>query len=130
MKKDFKTWGEQKESIDCQVGESNLYFKEGDIWWSRLGANIGYEQDGKGGLFSRPIIVLKKFNQYIFWAIPLSTKHKSNPYYVECISQEGEKRTAIISQIRLMSVKRLINKIGFTEEFSFKVIRKAVKDLL
>ncbi len=130
MKKDFKVWGQQKEVIDHQISESSLYFKEGDIWWSRLGANIGFEQDGKGESFSRPILILKKFNQFIFWAIPLSTKCKNNPYYIECISQEGEKRTAIISQIRLMSVKRLTDKIGVTESVSFKIIRKAVKDLL
>lgn len=95
-----------------------------------MGANIGFEQDGKGESFSRPILVLKKFNPFIFWAIPLSTKFKNNPYYMECTSQKGEKRMAIISQIRLMSVKRLTDKIGVIEEVSFKTIRKAVKDLL
>lgn len=130
MKKDFKTWSEQKEVIDCQIKRSDIYFREGEIWWSRLGANIGFEQDGKGESFSRPVLILKKFNPFIFWTIPLSTKFKNNPYYVECVSQKGEKRTAIISQIRLMSVKRLTDKIGIVEELSFKTIRKAVKDLL
>ena len=130
MKKDFKTWSEQKEVIDYQIKNNEIYFREGDIWWSRLGANIGFEQDGKGESFSRPILILKKFNPFIFWAIPLSTKFKNNPYYVGCVSQKGEKRMAIISQIRLMSVKRLTDKIGVVKEVSFKTIRKAVKDLL
>jgi len=31
-----------------------------------LGKNIGYEQDGNGSGFSRPVLVVKKFNNQMF----------------------------------------------------------------
>ncbi|MBI5005410.1 MAG: type II toxin-antitoxin system PemK/MazF family toxin, partial [Candidatus Lloydbacteria bacterium] len=37
---------------------------------------------------------------------------------------------AIISQIRLVDTKRLINKIGFIDKDLFDKIRKTVKDML
>ena len=33
---------------------------EGEIWWVRLGVNVGYEIDGKSSDFSRPVIIIKK----------------------------------------------------------------------
>jgi mRNA interferase MazF len=91
---------------------------------------VGDEQDGKGESFSRPILILKKFNQYVFWAIPLSSKLKKNKYYIPCKGSDGETRAAIISQLRLVSAKRLTNKIGFAEKNSIGEIKKAIKNLL
>ena len=34
-----------------------LYFRDGEIWWARLGVNIGYEMDGKNSNFARPVTV-------------------------------------------------------------------------
>ncbi len=128
QRKDFDNWNEDKKII--QAEKEAIFFKENDVWWCKLGLNIGDEQDGKGQNFSRPILILKKFNQYVFWAIPLSTKLKNNKYYIPCQSSDGEKRAAIISQMRLVSVKRLTDKIGFAEESSVIEIKKAIKDLL
>jgi len=54
--------------------------REGEIWWVRLGKNIGYETYGKSREFTRPVIILKKYNQYSFLALPLTTAPKPNPY--------------------------------------------------
>ena len=56
-----------------------VYFHEGDIWWVRLGVNVGFEIDGKHKQFARPVIVLKKYNQYSFLALPLSTGTARQP---------------------------------------------------
>ena len=40
------------------------------------GKNIGFEQNGKGSNFVRPILVLRKFNSSIFWGLPLTTIKK------------------------------------------------------
>ncbi len=125
---EFDAWNIQKKHI--QTEKAPLYFKESEIWWCRLGLNVGDEQDGKGENFSRPILVLRKFNPYVFWAIPLSTKIKNNKYYVPCVGTDGMTRAAIISQIRLVSVKRLTDKIGFADENSVLQIKKAIKVLL
>jgi mRNA interferase MazF len=55
-------------------------FEEGQIWWCYLGENIGHEENGKGDKFLRPVVILKKFNHRIFYAIPTSTQNKNNKY--------------------------------------------------
>lgn len=130
MKKDFKGWHAAKEKIHYQADDPSIYFRERDIWWCRLGANVGFEQDGKGESFSRPVLIIRKFNQFIFWAVPFSGKLKRNPYYIPCACSDGRTRAAMISQLRLISSKRLTDKIGFAELSSFRGIKKAVKTLL
>lgn len=75
--RDYQKWHEAKSDIE-DTAKKFPYFNEGDVWWCRLGANVGHEEDGKGSSFSRPVLTLKKFNQYVFWALPLSTKLKKN----------------------------------------------------
>lgn len=130
MKKEFNIWNEKKKIINNHPDESIVYFKELDIWWCRIGINIGFEQDGKGSSFSRPVLILKKFNQFLFWAIPLSIKLKNNPYYVQCVGSDKIIRSAMISQLKLVSSKRLTDKIGIVEKDSFELIKKRIKDLL
>ncbi len=129
-KKDYKTWHTNKESLNDRKDLSSIYFYEREVWWVALGLNIGFEQDGKGEEFRRPVIIIKKFNQYVFWAIPLTTKVKKNKYYIKCKIGDEVERMAIISQIRLIDSKRLISKIGILSEKEFLKIKKPIKDLL
>ncbi len=71
MKKDFTQWHSEKTKV--HQSESCVFFHEREIWWCRIGLNIGYEQDGKGDNFARPVIIFKKFNNEVCWIIPLST---------------------------------------------------------
>jgi mRNA interferase MazF len=80
MEKDFDRWNRIKKATDAADGAARLYFREGEVWWVRLGKNIGYETDGKSNEFTRPVIVLRKYNQYSFLALPLTTAPKPNPY--------------------------------------------------
>ena len=54
-----------QEATDAADEDARLYFCEGEIWWVRMGHNIGYEANGKGRP-TRPTIILKKYNQYSF----------------------------------------------------------------
>lgn len=128
--KDFKNWLTAKEKIHAQKDEKEINFREREIWWCRLGVNVGSEQDGKGTDFSRPVLVIKKFNKYMFWAIPLSAIVKNSNFYEECVTSDGKKRGAIISQLRVISAKRLMNRVGWVNECSFYNIKKAIKDIL
>lgn len=40
-----------------------------DIFWVRIGHNVGFEQIGKGEHFTRPVLVLKKFNKRLFVSV-------------------------------------------------------------
>ena len=124
----FFEWAKLK--IKIHFSEKEVYFREGEIWWASLGLNIGFEINGKSEDFERPILIIKKFNQYVVWAVPLSTKNKpDNKYYFR---YEFGKNTysAIISQLKLMSSKRLLRKIGIFPFASYVQIRKEIKKLI
>lgn len=64
MPKDFDQWNTLKKQIDENKELSG--FSEREVWWCRLGHNIGFEEDGKNLAFSRPILKLRKFNKHFF----------------------------------------------------------------
>ena len=110
MEKDFFGWAKVKANLH-QRRKIN-FFDEREVWWCALGANVGHEQDGKGRLWTRPVLVLRKFNKHMLWAVPMTSKGKSNnPYYLEVIVGEGTSYL-LLSQLRLVSSRRLIDKIG------------------
>ncbi len=109
--------------------EPEFYFKEREIWWASLGANIGYEQDGKNDTFERPVLVLKKFNKHVLWILPLTSSSKDGPYYFKTKYHEDEYRI-ILSQLRLVSSKRLTRKIRTLPRPEFDEIRKRIRALL
>ena len=76
MEREYDSWFLAKGEIEKQDDQPNIYFQEGEIWWCRLGVNVGHEEDGKGSSHSRPVLIFKKFNRFVFWALPLSTKLK------------------------------------------------------
>lgn len=127
MKKSFSEWHSKKELID-QVSD-RLYFHEREIWWCSLGVNIGFEQDGKGLKFARPVLVFKKFNKEVFWALPLTTKIKKNKFHSVVDLNDNLPRLAILSQIRLIDAKRLLHKIGTISEENYLNIKKAIISL-
>ncbi len=125
--KDFQNWYLKKKEIH----ENNKipYFYEREIWWCAIGLNVGFEQDGKNFNFERPIVVLKKFNEYILWAIPLTSKQKVGKYYY-AFNFRNTSNIAILSQLRLISSKRLLRKIGTIPERDFLEIKNIIKNLL
>src|SRR3989344_9068404 len=127
MEKDFQKWHKAKKELDKNL--SRLFFHEREVWWCSIGLNIGFEQDGRGERFARPILVFKKFNNEVFWAIPLSTKIKKGKFYTPVALEDSVLRVAIISQLRLTDAKRLIDKIGTISDENYKLIQKAVINL-
>ena len=91
--KEYDIWNGLKKKIQFENDELNLnYFpQEGEVWMSSLGKNIGHEQNGSGDNFSRPVLVIKKFNNHMFWCIPLSTKQKSFDFYFNFTDPNNEK---------------------------------------
>lgn len=122
MRKDFDSWIKLKEQIDHT--ERRIYSKEREIWWCNLGVNIGYEQDGKGENFLRPVLIYKKHNSKIFTAIPLSTKIKENNYLYHKFSFQGKEQSAIVAQARTIDSKRLVNKMGEMSKGQYKGIKE------
>lgn len=128
MKKDFQKWHNKKSHINNI--EKRPFFHEREIWFCYLGANVGFEQDGMGDDFLRPIVIVRKFNNEIFWGIPLtkSKKHankKAEKYYFAFSFMADVKSVAILSQIRLIDARRLSYRLGeIIEKDFFKLIEK------
>ncbi len=95
-----------------------------------MGLNVGFEQDGKGQSYSRPILVIKKYNKEVFLGLPLTTQEKVGKYYINVRIGDLIQRKIIISQIRLFDSKRLRKKIATIDEAQFFSIKKAVIRLL
>ena len=128
MLKDFFKWNKQKEKIN--EASNQIFFKEREIWWIALGLNIGYEQDGKGESFNRPVLILNKFNRNLAFVVPMTTVRKLNKYYVECLANDGVFRMAMISQVRVIDSRRFVKKMTTVTEKSFFEIKSAVKGML
>jgi mRNA interferase MazF len=122
--KDFDKWNTVKKATDAADEESRLFFRDGDIWWVRLGVNVGYETDGKNREFTRPVLVVKKYNQYSFLAIPLTTAQKPNPYRLPIGTVAGKEACATLSQMRNIDSKRLVKKIARLDHNIFDAIKK------
>ena len=128
MKKDYKIWSGKKTDIE-NAEISRVFFFEREVWWCSVGSNVGYEEDGKGENFARPVLVFKKFNKEIFWALPLSTKIKNSKFYAQVYLPDAMERVAIISQLRLTDAKRLVDRIGIITPVNYSDIQKAVINL-
>jgi mRNA interferase MazF len=124
MQKDFDRWNSIKKATDAAEEDARLFYREGEIWWVRLGKNVGYELDGKSSEFTRPVIVLKKYNQYSFLALPLTTAQKPNPYRLPIGIVGGKQAFATLSQLRNIDSKRLVMKITHIEQDALEVIKK------
>jgi mRNA interferase MazF len=126
--KDFDNWNKEKKGLDSS-GPESLIFHEREIWWSSIGINLGDEQDGKNEMYERPVLVLKKFNNRIAWVLPMTTKIKEGRYYFP-LTHEGRTFTVILSQLRLLSVKRFRRLIRKISPHQFSLIKKCLRDFL
>jgi mRNA interferase MazF len=126
--KEFDKWNELKKNIHAT--NSVRSFKERDIFHTKLGSNIGFEQDGKGNHFIRPVVIIKKFSKDTFLGIPLSTTSNRGSYYFEFSFTDKCLSVALLTQIRLFDAKRLLNKVGIMEKEDHEKLKKAIKNLL
>lgn len=117
--------------MDVNNSESSRpYFHEREIWSCVLGENIGYEQDGKGDSFLRPVVVVKKFNNQVCWVVPLTSKIKNHAYYYVFSFEEGDFSCAILSQMRLLDTKRLSHRMGYISKNDFVALTKKLKEMI
>ena len=125
--KEFKRWNSLKEKIDKK--ERIVFFRKKEIWWCALGLNVGFEQDGKNNNFERPVLILKKFNKDVLWIVPLTSKNRTGKYYFQ-VKYNNKTYSVILSQIRLISSRRLLRKIRTFSDVEFEKVREFIKELI
>lgn len=127
----FNQWSKLKIYIHLNKDSQALYFKEKQVWWASIGQNIGVESNGKNQNFERPVIILKKFSAESFLAVMLSTKHKTGHYYYQLMQNTTHQTSFVnLTQIKLMSSKRLIRKMTDVKDIDFVTIRSRIKRYL
>jgi mRNA interferase MazF len=127
-KQNLEKWNTIKQITE--FSSKKIYFKERDIFWTRLGENIGFEQNGKGDEFQRPVLVLKKYTNDMFLGIPLSTTKRNGSFFFQFSFQNNDISTALLVQHKLYSKKRLIKKIGMINICEFKNLKIKLYDLI
>ena len=127
---DFDQWNILKQKIEAEENDPNKFPKEGEVWMSVLGKNIGYEQNGSGDNFSRPVLIIKKFNNHMFWAVALSTKQKDFDFYFNYNDPQNQKVSVILAQLKLVSIKRLKRKLYEIPDYLLGAVRQKLKSFL
>lgn len=128
MKKDFWRWHEKKRQIEEE--KARVFFHEREIWFAHMGVNVGFEQDGKGEDFGRPLIIFRKFNNEVFWGVPLTTREKDGKFYFPIDLNDGLPRKAILSQLRLFDAKRLYQKFATVDIITHKKLELTLVELV
>jgi mRNA interferase MazF len=126
----FNKWNEVKKKTEDN--KRKLGIKPRDIFWAKIGQNIGSEEYGKNDNFARPVIIIRKLTHDLFIGIPLTSTIKDNDYFhsfeYNNKSNGLTKNSAMILQVRTFSVKRLMNKTGVINKNDFGfVVEKAKK---
>jgi mRNA interferase MazF len=128
MIKEFDQWNEKKKETHDRA--TSPFFHKREIWWCSLGVNVGFEQDGSGGEYRRPVLVLLGLSRQTCLIIPLTTSGKRHPLRPSIGVIAGKEAYALLSQVRVVDAKRLVRKICRLDKGTFERIRKTVKDML
>jgi len=131
MKK-YDQWNEVKKTVT--KNNRKLGIKPREIFWAKIGQNIGSEEYGKGKNFARPIIIIRKLTSDLFLGIPTTTNTKNNDYFHKFSynsKQDGIiEVSAMIIQVKVFSTNRLMNKIGMIDKDNFFKITDKLKLLI
>ncbi len=130
MEEEFDKWNGLKKKIAIEIDKPNKFPKEGEVWGCNLGKNIGFEQNGMGNNFFRPVLIIKRFNNHMFWCVPLSTKQKHLDFYFNFLDPHKNKVSAILGQIRLLSLKRLHRDMYQLDKNILKAIKIKIRSLI
>lgn len=112
--KNFNDWNTKKIKIDSFTNIKHP--KAGEIWWCRVGVNIGSEVYGKGREYTRPVLIINTDGNENFIGVPLSSKLKNTKY--SCIIKTSDEmlHTVLVYQIRNFDNRRLKEKIYDLQE--------------
>lgn len=125
--KDFDGWNTIKQRINDK--ETFPTVNQREIWWASLGVNVGNEEDGKGEIYSRPVLVIRKFDRFVFLGVPLTTQVKDKWHYHK-IHLHGKEQCVMLMQMKLFDVRRLTSTLGKLSQTQFDAIRAKLKDMI
>lgn len=132
----FDDWNLEKQKIN-RINSQNFYIRPREIWFTKMGKNIGFEQDGKED-FLRPVVVLKKIGN-LFFTVALTSRGKvDHPFYyffkdldlIEKNIKYKNSSYAVLSQVKVMNKKRFTQYIGRVSQLEFGLLKEKLKTIL
>ena len=124
----FDSWNNIKKEISDK--DTFFTFKVREIYWLKVGQNIGYERQGKGREFLRPVLIFSKFSKNTFLGIPLTTSIKNDMFHFYFIYKIDKESCASLSQIKLFDAKRINQKDGKISVDDFNHLKIKLKKLM
>ena len=118
----FDMWNIEKKKINSS--RNKFYINERQIWFTKMGINIGCEENGKEN-FSRPVLVTKKVGS-LFFTVALTTKEKTGIFYYKI----EDASFVILSQVKVMDKNRFERKIDKIEGNKFEIIKQKITELI
>lgn len=128
MNKRFNEWNEVKQTLHNKQNKIVIP-KEREVYWASIGINIGFEQDGKGDIFSRPVLIVKRYSKNLFFGIPLFTRIKDGSFFFTFLLN-GKQSNALLVQAKAYDTKRLENRIGMIGKDDFTTLKRKLWELL
>ena len=126
---EFDEWNKVKKDIENSNPLWTIKVRE--IYWLKIGQNIGYEVYGKGDVFLRPVLIFRKFSKDSFLGIPLTSRLKNDMFHFEFMPIKGKKmNNALLSQIRIFSSKRIHDKMGKISVDDFNELKEKLRELM
>ena len=131
--KQFDKWNTIKKDTDTKHFRFGI--KPREIFWAKIGVNIGDEEYGKGKEFVRPLVIIRQLTKDLFIGVPTTTANKENSDYFHNInyidkSDRVINSSAMILQEKVFSKKRLLSKIGTVKKEDFVIIVQKLKKLI
>ena len=75
----YDEWNIIKKNTEKQ--NFTLTVKPREIYWVKIGQNIGSEEFGKDTDFTRPVIIIRRLTKDLFIGVPITTTLKNNDYF-------------------------------------------------
>jgi len=131
----FDHWNAEKQAIHFSKTRK-FYVNPREIWYVKMGQNIGNEENGKKK-FKRPVLILKIVGNMIF-AVAMTTQGKDgSPFYHKIKNStfnekhiKKDRSYVILSQVKSMDKKRFIEKMGIVKKDEFEFIKQKLREIL
>lgn len=123
---DFDAWNEQQKAIHAAA--HTPIFREGQVWWCRLGVNIGSEVYGKGPQRTRPVIVLRKLSREASIVVPVTSQQPArvSDWYFP-MRWAARDQWVMLHQARMVSAARFTSRMAELPESDFKALKAAFR---
>ena len=128
MEKDFDSWNIKKKAIHHEG--VHKFYHEREVWWCALGVNVGSEQDGTGENNDRPVLILRGVSKHTCIIVPLTSSQGKHRLGVPIGTIHEKNTSAILSQMRIIDIKRLLYRITYINQNIFISVQKAAKEFL